>query len=115
MPNSNQNISWSDFSKVEMRIGTIISAVEFKEVKNPAYKIQIDFGEFGVKKASAQITQLYMPIDLIGKQIVAVINFPPKQIANMMSECLLLGAVGDDNDVIILNPERKVKNGLKVG
>ena len=115
MPNSNQNISWSDFSKVEMRIGTIISAVEFKEVKNPAYKIQIDFGEFGVKKTSAQITQLYMPNDLIGKQIVAVINFPPKQIANMMSECLLLGAVGDDNDVIILNPERKVKNGLKVG
>ena len=115
MPNSNQNISWSDFSKVEMRIGTIISAVEFKEVKNPAYKLQIDFGEFGVKKTSAQITQFYKPTDLIGKQIMAVINFPPKQIANMMSECLLLGAVGDDNDVVILNPERKVKNGLKVG
>jgi tRNA-binding protein len=115
MPNTNKNISWSDFSKVEMRIGAIISAVEFKEVKNPAYKLQIDFGEFGVKKTSAQITQLYKPTDLIGKQIMAVINFPPKQIANMMSECLLLGAMGDDNDVVILNPERKVNNGLKVG
>jgi tRNA-binding protein len=115
MSSSKQTINWSDFTKVDIRIGTIISAVEFKEVKNPAYKIQIDFGEFGIKKTSAQITKLYKPKDLIGKQIMAVINFPPKQIATMMSECLLLGAVGNDNDVILLNPERKVKNGLKVG
>jgi len=108
-------INWSDFTKVEMRIGTIISAEIFKEVNTPAYKLHIDFGEFGIKKTSAQITKLYVSEDLIGKQIVAVINFPPKQIANMMSECLLLGAVSDNNDVVILNPERKVKNGLRVG
>jgi len=115
MSNSNQNIAWSDFTKVEMRIGTVISAEVFKEVNTPAYKLHIDFGEFGIKKTSAQITKLYLPEDLIGKQIVAVINFPPKQIANMMSECLLLGAVGDNNDIVILNPERKVLNGLRVG
>jgi len=115
MSNSNQNIAWSDFTKVEMRIGTVISAEVFKEVNTPAYKLHIDFGKFGIKKTSAQITKLYLPEDLIGKQIVAVINFPPKQIANMMSECLLLGAVGDNNDIVILNPERKVLNGLRVG
>jgi len=108
-------INWSDFTKVEMRIGTIISAEIFKEVNTPAYKLHIDFGEFGIKKTSAQITKLYAAADLIDKQIVSVINFPPKQIANMMSECLLLGAIGDTNDVVLLNPERKVKNGLRVG
>jgi len=115
MPNSNPNIEWSDFSKVDMRIGTIVSVEEFKEVKKPAYKMQIDFGEFGIKKTSAQITQLYLPHDLIGKQIMAVINFPPKQIANMMSECLVLGVIGNEQDIVLLNPDRKVKNGLKVG
>jgi len=108
-------INWSDFTKVDMRIGTIISAEIFKEVNTPAYKLHIDFGEFGIKKTSAQITKLYIAEELIGKQIVAIINFPPKQIANMMSECLLLGVVGDTNDVVILNPERKVQNGLRVG
>jgi len=108
-------INWSDFTKVDMRIGTIISAEIFKEVNTPAYKLHIDFGEFGIKKTSAQITKLYIAEELIGKQIVAIINFPPKQIANMMSECLLLCVVGDTNDVVILNPERKVQNGLRVG
>ena len=112
---SSNKLSWADFSKVDMRVGTIISAEVFKEVSNPAYKLHIDFGELGIKKTSAQITTLYSESELIGKQVVAVINFPPKQIANIMSECLLLGAVGDDNDVVILNPERKVQNGLKVG
>ncbi len=112
---SNANIEWSDFTKVEMRIGTIISAVEFKEVKNPAYKMQIDFGEFGIKKTSAQITKLYTLNDLLGKQIVAVINFPSKQIANMMSECLVLGVIGNEKDVVLLNPDRKVKNGSRMG
>jgi tRNA-binding protein len=78
--------------------------------------MQIDFGsEIGILKTSAQITALYQPEDLIGKQIVAVVNFPPKQIANMMSECLVLGAFGNNQDVVLLNPERKIKNGLKIG
>lgn len=101
--------------KVEMRVGTIISAEIFSEVRNPAYKMMIDFGEFGIKKTSAQITKLYKPEELIGRQVVAVVNFPPKQIANIMSECLVLGGIGDEKDVTLLQPERKVKNGTRVG
>jgi tRNA-binding protein len=108
-------LTWSDFMKVEMRIGTIISAEVFKEVKNPAYKIVIDFGEYGQRKTSAQITNLYQPEDIIGKQVTAVVNFPAKQIANMMSECLVLGGIGENKTVILLQPERKVKNGTRVG
>lgn len=109
-------LTWNDFSKVDIRIGTILTAVIFEEVKKPAYKLQIDFGSpIGILKTSAQITTLYTPEELIGHQIVAVVNFPPKQIANMMSECLVLGALGNENDVILLNPERKVENGFKVG
>lgn len=112
---SNQ-ISWQDFTKIDIRIGTVLTAELFKEVNKPAYKMTIDFGEkIGILKTSAQITALYKPNDLINKQIVAVVNFPPKQIANMMSECLVLGALGNDNYVILLNTERKVENGLKVG
>ena len=113
MENSN-NLTWTDFTKVEMRIGTIISAEVFKEVKNPAYKMQVDFGDHGIKKTSAQITELYQPEDLIGKQVVAVVNFPKKQIANMMSECLVLGGLGDDKEVTLLTAERTVKNGTKI-
>ena len=107
--------TWNKFTKVEMRIGTIISAEEFKEVKNPAYKMVIDFGEIGTRKTSAQITRLYKPQELIGRQIVAVINFPPKKIANIMSECLVLGGVGDNKDVVLIEPERKVKSGMRIG
>lgn len=114
MDNKN-NLTWSDFQKVEMRIGTIIHAEIFKEARNPAYKITVDFGELGTKKTSAQVTVLYNPEDLIGKQVVAVVNFPPKQIANMMSECLILGGLGDGKAVILLQPERLVKNGTKIG
>ncbi len=110
-----KGLSWDDFSKVEMRIGTVISAEVFKEVRNPAYKITIDFGSLGVKKTSAQITKLYTCQEIIGKQVIAVINFPPKQIANMMSECLILGGLGDDKEVILIQPERNVKNGTKIG
>ncbi|MDE1206127.1 tRNA-binding protein [Tenacibaculum larymnensis] len=110
----NNNLTWNDFAKVEMRIGTIISAEIFKEVKNPAYKMQVDFGDYGIKKTSAQITKLYQPEDLIGKQVVAVVNFPKKQIANMMSECLVLGGLGDDKEVTLLTAERSVKNGTKI-
>jgi len=111
---NNNTLTWNDFTKVEMRIGTIISAEIFKEVKNPAYKMQVDFGDYGIKKTSAQITKLYQPKDLIGKQVVAVVNFPKKQIANMMSECLVLGGLGDDKEVTLLTAERTVKNGTKI-
>jgi tRNA-binding protein len=108
-------LTWNEFMQVEMRVGTILSAEVFAEVRNPAYKITIDFGEFGLRKTSAQVTALYKPEELIGKQVVAVINFPPKQIANMMSECLVLGGIGDNKEVTLLQPERKVKNGTRIG
>ncbi len=108
-------INWDDFSKIDIRTGTVIRAEIFEEVKNPAYKLWIDFGDLGIKKSSAQITKIYKPEELIGKQIVAVINFPPKQIANFMSECLVLGSVDDDKTVILLNTDQLVKNGLKIG
>ncbi len=107
-------ITWPDFSKVDMRVGTIIEVQGFPEARNPSYKLVIDFGEgVGIRKSSAQITRRYTKEDLMGKQIIAVINFPKKQIANFMSECLILGAV-DGSDVILLQPEAKVDNGLKV-
>ncbi len=112
---TNTHITWNDFAKVDMRIGTVISAEVFHEVRNPAYKIQIDFGALGIKKTSAQVTKLYEPHELIGKQVVAVVNFPKKQIANMMSECLILGGLGNEHEVTLLTPERKIKNGTKIG
>ena len=108
------NLTWPEFTKVEMRVGTIINAEIFKEARNPALKLQIDFGEFGIKKTSAQITTLYEPEKVIGKQIIAVVNFPPKQIANIMSECLVLGAV-DGKDVTLLSTDKPVANGTKIG
>ena len=108
-------LTWDQFMHVEMRVGTIISAEIFTEVHNPAYKITIDFGEFGLRKTSAQVTALYTPEELIGRQVVAVINFPPKQIATMMSECLLLGGIGNNKEVTLLQPERAVKNGTRIG
>lgn len=111
----NHSLTWDDFTKVEMRIGTIIKVEEFSEARNPAYKMIIDFGEYGERKTSAQITKLYHPADLIGNQVVAVINFPPKQIATMMSECLVLGGIGDNKEVTLIQPERKVKNGTRIG
>ena len=110
----NNSIEWTDFIKVEMRVGTIISAEAFTEAKKPAYKIVADFGEHGLRKSSAQITRLYTPEELIGKQIIAVLNFPPKQIANMQSECLILGAV-DMDEVTLLSTDKPVKNGLQIG
>jgi len=99
-----------------MRIGTIVEVLEFPEARQPAYKLIIDFGpELGIKRSSAQITKRYSAADLTGKQIVAVVNFPKKQIASFMSECLVLGAVGEDNDIVLLHPGLKVENGLRVG
>ena len=106
-------ITFEDFTKVDLRIGTIIEVNDFPEARHPAYQLKIDFGELGIKKSSAQITTLYSKDQLIQKQIVGVVNFPKKQIGKFMSECLLLGAV-DGKDVILLNPECKVKNGSTV-
>ena len=106
-------ITFEDFTKVDLRIGTIIEVEDFPEARNPAYKLTIDFGDLGLKKSSAQITTLYKKEDLLDRQIVAVVNFPNKQIGPFMSECLVLGAV-NENDVILLNPEYKVKNGSTV-
>lgn len=108
-------LDWKGFMKVEMRVGTILEAEVFKEARNPAYKLIVDFGEFGTRKTSAQITKLYSTEELIGKQVVAVINFPPKQIANIQSECLILGSVGNENEITLLTTERPVENGLRIG
>ena len=108
-------ITWDDFEKLDMRSGTIIDAVPFEKAKKPAYKLKIDFGKEGIKNSSAQIKTLYNPAELIGKQIIAVINFPPKQIADFMSECLVLGVYDENKNVILLQTERKTGNGNKVG
>ncbi|MCG8577127.1 MAG: tRNA-binding protein [Flavobacteriales bacterium] len=108
-------ISWSDFEKIDIRTGTILKAEIFPEARNPAYKLQIDFGELGIKKTSAQITDLYSIEDLVGMQITAVVNFPPKQIGPFMSEVLVLGAIGDQGEVTLLQPSSKAKNGLRIG
>ena len=108
-------ISWNDFEKIDIRTGTIIEVNNFEKAKKPAYKLKIDFGVEGIKNSSAQITVLYSKEDLIGKQIVAVINFPPKQIANFISECLVLGVYNEDNNVVLLQAEKKTENGKKIG
>lgn len=113
MNSISEKISWDDFAKIEIRVGTIIAAEVFKEAKKPAYKVTIDFGQLGIKKSSAQITKLYQVGDLIGKQIIAVVNFPPKQIANFMSECLVLGSVDGDN-ITLLSTDFNVQNGLRI-
>jgi tRNA-binding protein len=106
-------ITFEDFTKVDLRVGTIIEVNDFPEARNPAYQLTIDFGTLGIKKSSAQITTLYKKEELLNRQIVAVVNFPNKQIAKFMSECLVLGAV-DGQAVILLKPEEKVKNGSVV-
>ena len=106
-------INFEDFIKVDLRVGTIIKVNDFPEARQPAYQLTIDFGELGIKKSSAQITKLYTKEELLNRQIVAVVNFPKKQIANFMSECLVMGAV-NGNDVMLLKPEQMVKNGSTV-
>ncbi len=107
-------ITWDDFEKVEMRVGTVLEADDFPEAKNPSYRLKIDFGKLGIKKTRAQLTKLYKKEDLVGKQVIAVVNFPPKQIANLMSECLVLGVVLEGKKVVLLQPERKVENGYRI-
>ncbi len=107
-------LTWDDFAKLDIRAGTILSAEPFPRARKPAYQLRIDFGEAGIRQSSAQITRLYTPEALVGRQVLAVINFPPKQIANFFSECLVLGVMNGD-DVILLTPDRPVGNGWKVG
>ena len=110
-----KEISWKEFEKVEIRVGTILEVDDFPEARNPSYKITIDFGpEIGIRKSSAQLTALYSKEDLIGKQILGVVNFPKKQIANFMSECLTTGVYLSEKEVVFISPERKVPNGLKL-
>jgi tRNA-binding protein len=110
------DLSWDDFEKTEMRVGTIIEVNDFPEARKPAYQLTIDFGaEIGIRKTSAQITKRYQKEDLANRQIVAVVNFPKKQIGKFMSECLVLGAVGEEGDVILLAPDFKIENGLRIG
>lgn len=109
----NDTITFEDFTKVDIRAGTITEVNDFPEARNPAYILTIDFGDLGTKKSSAQITTLYKKEELLNRQILAVVNFPKKQIATLMSECLVLGAV-DGKDVILLKPESLVKNGSTV-
>jgi tRNA-binding protein len=109
-------LSWNDFEKVAIHVGTILEVNDFPEARKPAYQLTIDFGAtIGIKKTSAQITKRYEKADLINRQIVAVVNFPKKQIGKFMSECLVLGAVGAEGDVILLAPDAKVENGLRIG
>jgi tRNA-binding protein len=115
MNHSSDNLSWHDFEKVDIRVGTIVQAEVFQEAKKSAYKLHIDFGSLGIKKTSAQITVLYSTEELIGKQVVAVVNFPPKQIANIQSECLILGALGDNKEITLLTTDKVVENGLRIG
>ena len=109
-------ISWDDFEKIDIRVGTILEAKVFEKARKPAYQLLIDFGdELGIKKSSAQITTLYEPPALIGRQVIAVVNFPPKQIANYISECLVLGVYNSKRDVVLLHPDLPVNNGDKIG
>lgn len=109
-------LTWEEFEKTEMRVGTITAVNDFPEARKPAYQLTIDFGnEIGERKSSAQITKRYTKEQLTGRQIVAVVNFPKKQIGKFMSECLVLGAMGADNDIVLLAPDFKVENGLRIG
>lgn len=110
------DLIWSEFEKVEMRVGTILEVNDFPEARKPAYQLTIDFGSnIGIRKTSVQITRRYSKKELMNRQIVAVVNFPKKQIGKFMSECLVLGAVGDEGDVILLTPDFKIENGLRIG
>jgi tRNA-binding protein len=108
-------ITWEDFEKIDIRVGTILATEDFTNARKPSYRLKIDFGKEGIKNSSAQITALYSKESLIGKQVIAVINFPAKQIANFFSECLVLGVYNEKNEVVLLQPTHAVGNGDKIG
>jgi tRNA-binding protein len=108
-------INWTDFEKIDIRVGTILDVQDFPKAKKPAFRLVIDFGESGIKKSSAQITDLYTREALKGRQVIAILNFPPKQIGHFISECLILGVYADNNQVVLLQPDRPVQNGCKIG
>jgi tRNA-binding protein len=109
-----QEITWSDFEKVEIRIGTVLEVFDFPEAKKPAYKVRVDFGEFGVKMSSAQITKHYKKEELVGRQIAGVINFPKKQIGKFMSEFLVTGFEDSNGDIVLSTVDKQVPNGSKL-
>jgi len=110
-----EEISWADFEKVELRVGTIVDVADFPRAKKPAYRLKIDFGnEVGIRQSSAQLTKHYRPHELIGRQIIGVVNFPAKQIANFMSECLVTGFADEQGDIVLSTVERRVPNGAKL-
>ena len=110
-----ETITWSDFDRVELRVGTIVEASEFPEARKPAWKLRVDFGpEIGVKQSSAQITALYSREELIGRQVLAVTNFPPKQIGKFFSEVLVTGVYDEQGRVVLMQPDRPVPNGAKL-
>ena len=111
-----ETIDWPDFARVELRVGTVVRVEDFPEARKPAYKLWVDFGEeIGERKSSAQLTDLYSKEDLLGRQVVGVVNFPPKQIGPIRSECLVTGFYRDDGAVVLAQPERPVPNGAKLG
>ena len=110
-----ETISWQDFEKLDLRVGTIVTAEVFEKARNPAYILHVDFGpDIGILKSSAQITQRYLPSELTGRQVIAVVNFPPKQIGPLQSQCLVTGLTQDDGSVVLIGPDRPVTNGLKL-
>ena len=106
-----EEISWSDFEKVAFRVGTVLEVLDFPQARKSAYKLKVDFGEYGIKWSSAQITKHYTKDDIIGRQIIGVLNFPKKQIANFLSEFLVTGFADEDGNIILTSVERKVPNG----
>jgi len=108
-------ITWDDFEKIDIRVGTVMAVEDFPKARKPSFRLRIDFGPEGIKNSSAQVTALYSKESLIGMQVVAVINFPPKQIANFFSECLVLGVYNEKNEVVLLKPAHAVGNGDKIG
>jgi tRNA-binding protein len=110
------DLTWTEFERVEMRVGTILEVNDFPEARKPAFQLTIDFGSnIGIRKTSAQITKRYQREELVNRQIIAVLNFPKKQIGKFMSECLVLGSLGEDNDIVLLQPDFVVENGLRIG
>lgn len=107
-------ISWPDFEKVELRVGTILEVLDFPVARKPAYKVKVDFGEFGIKWSSAQITKLYRKEELAGRQIIGVINFPPKQIGKFISEFLITGFANENGDIVLAGIDKEVPNGHKL-